>query len=78
MRRLPVAFLSSIVYFEQEMPLDLAETIRALRREHGLCYEALMWALAESDPDPGQCYGFGKALTELACLRLNDDDPAWK
>src|SRR5450631_172769 len=35
-RRLPVAFLSSIVSCEQEMPLDLAQTIRTLRRDHGL------------------------------------------
>jgi hypothetical protein len=60
------------------MPLDLAQTIRTLRRDHGLRYEDIMWSLAESDPDRGQCLGFGKALTELACLALNDSDPAWK
>lgn len=60
------------------MPLDLAQTIRTLRRDHGLRYEDIMWSLAESDPDRGQCFGFGKALTELACLALNDCDPVWK
>jgi hypothetical protein len=60
------------------MPLDLARTIRTLRRDHGLRYEDIMWSLAESDPDRGQCFGFGKALTERACLALNDHDPAWK
>jgi hypothetical protein len=77
-KRLPVAFLSSIVSCEQEMPLDLAETIRKLRRDHGLRYEDIMWSLAESDPDRGQCFGFGKALTELAYVTLKDHDPAWK
>jgi hypothetical protein len=77
-RRLPLAFLNSIVSCEQEMPLDLAETIRKLRRDHGLRYEDIMWSLAESDPDRGQCFGFGKALTELACVTLKDYDPAWK
>jgi hypothetical protein len=32
------------------MPLDLAQTIRTLRRDHGLRYEEVMWSLAESDP----------------------------
>lgn len=77
-RRLPIAVLSSIVSCEQEMPLDLAQTIRTLRRDHGLRYEDIMWSLAESDPDRGQCFGFGRALTELASLTLNDHDPAWK
>jgi hypothetical protein len=77
-RRLPVAFLSSIVSCEQEMPVDLAQTIRTLRRDHGLRYEDIMWSLAESDPDRGQCFGFGKALTEIACSTLKDHDPAWK
>jgi hypothetical protein len=76
-RRLPISLLSNIVSCEQEMPLELAQTIRALRRDHGLRYEDIMWALAESDPDPGQCFGFGKALTEMACWALNDDDLAW-
>jgi hypothetical protein len=60
------------------MPRELAETIRTLRRNHGLSYEQLMWALAQSDPDRSQCYGFGKALVELAGRELQDDDPAWK
>ncbi len=77
-RRLPIAFLSSIVSCEQEMPRELAETIRALRRDHGLRYEDIMWCLAESSPDRGQCFGFGKALTDLACVTLKDHDPAWK
>ena len=77
-RRLPAAFLSDVVSCEQAMPQDLAETIRKLRRDHRLRYEDIMWALAESEPDRGQCFGFGRALTELACLKLNDHDPAWK
>ena len=77
-KRFPVSFLSDVVYGAQEMSPELAETIRTLRRDHGLSYHDLMWSLSESDPDAGQCYGYGKALTELACLRLNDFDPAWK
>ena len=77
-KRLPTSFLSDIVYGADEMPTELAETIRILRRDHGLRYEDLMWSLCQSEPDRSQCYGFGKALTELACLRLNDFDPAWK
>jgi hypothetical protein len=78
MKRFPVSFLGDIVYCARPMPRELAETIRALRRDHGLSYGVVMWALSESDPDTGQCYGFGKALTELACRELNDYDPNWK
>jgi hypothetical protein len=60
------------------MPTDLAQTIRNLRRDQGLRYKDLRWSLAESEPDRGQCFGFGKALTEMACLALNDHDPARK
>jgi hypothetical protein len=76
--RHPVSFLSDVVYSLHPMPRKLAETIRTLRRDHALSYEDLMWALAESDPERSQCYGFGKALVELACRQLQDDDPAWK
>lgn len=75
--RHPVSFLSEIVYSEQPMPRELAETIRTLRREHLLAYEDIMFALAESEPDRGQCHGFGKALTELAACELKDNDPTW-
>jgi hypothetical protein len=78
MKRFPVSFLGDVVYFAQPMPKELAETIRTLRRDHGLDYSDVMWALSESDPDAGQCYGFGKALSELACRELNDYDPNWK
>ena len=77
-KRFPVSFLSAVVYFEQPMPRELAETIRRLRRDHNLSYVNLMWALSESDPNVGHCYGFGKALTERAIIELNDDDPSWK
>ena len=77
-KRFPVSFLSEVVYFTQPMSHELAETIRALRRDHGLSYDALMWALSESDPDMGQCYTFGKALTERAALELKDNDQNWK
>ena len=77
-RRFPVGTLSDIVYCATPMPQELAESIRTLRLEHQLSYEDIMWSLAESDPDAGQCYGFGKALVELACLRLNDFNPSWK
>ena len=56
------------------MPRELGETIRVLRRDHGLTYEAVMWALSESNPDAGRCYGFGKALTERASIGLKDND----
>jgi hypothetical protein len=77
-RRFPVRVPSDIVYCAVPMPKDLAESIRSLRLEHGLSYEDIMWALCESNPDPGQCYGFGKALVELACQCLQDFDPSWK
>lgn len=76
--RHPVSFLSDVVYSLQPMPRALAETICTLRREHGLSYVEFMWALAQSDPDAGQCYGLGKALTEAASMELQDDDPAWR
>jgi hypothetical protein len=78
MKRFPVSFLSEVVYFTQPISRELAETIRALRRDHGLAYDAVMWALSESDPDMGQCYTFGKALTERTVLELKDDDKSWK
>jgi hypothetical protein len=77
-KRFPVSFLSEVVYFTQPMPRGLAETIRILRRDHGLGYDELMWALSESDPAPDQCYTFGKALVERAKLELHDDDPSWR
>ena len=77
-RRFPVSFLNDLVYGSVAMPTELAETIRSLRREHRMRYEDIMWYLCESDPDAGQCYGFGRALTELACQRLADFDPGWK
>jgi len=76
--RFPVAFLSSVVYCEQPMPLELAETIRMLRRDRKLQYEDVMWALCEALLGRGQAGSFGQALTELACLKLHDDDAAWK
>ena len=48
------------------MPLELAETIRTLRLEHRLCYEDTMYSLCESDPDHGQCFGYGKVLVEVS------------
>jgi hypothetical protein len=78
LKRYPVSFLSEVVYFTQPMSRELAETIRTLRRDHGLSYDAVMWALSESDPDMGQCFTFGKALTERAVLELKDNDSSWK
>ena len=77
-RRLPPSAISDIVYGIVPMPVELAESIRTLRLEHRFAYEDVMWALCESDPAPSQCYGFGKALVELACLTLKDYDPNWK
>jgi len=77
-KRFPVSYLSEVIYFIQPMSHELAETVRSLRRDHGLPYEAVMWALSESDPDVGQCFTFGKALTERAVLELRDDDKSWK
>ena len=77
-KRQPISVLNGIAYFEQEMPMELAQTIRTLRRDHSLTYEEIMWALAETDPAQGQCFGFGRALTERACITLQEDDPAWK
>ena len=75
--RFPVAFLSSIVY-EQPMPLELAEAIRVRRRDRKLEYEDVMFALCEGELGRGQAGSFGQALTELASLKLQDSDPAWK
>lgn len=77
-RRFPVAVLNDIVYAAAPMPMELAQTIRTLRREHRLAYEEVMLALCKSEPSRSECYGFGKALVELACQCLNDFDPNWK
>ena len=76
--RFPASVLSDIVYGMAPMPQQLAESFRTLRLNHRLSYQDVMWCLCESDPEPGQCYGFGKALVELACQRLKDSDPGWK
>jgi hypothetical protein len=77
-RRFPASVINDIVCCTVPMPLELAESIRTLRLNYGLSYIDLMWALCESDPDSGQCFGYGKALVELACQRLNDSDRSWK
>ena len=77
-RRFPVSVLNDIVYCATPIPLELAESIRTLRLEHELSYIDVMWALCESAPDSGQCFGYGKALVELACQCLDDFDPRWK
>jgi len=77
-KRYPASFLSEVVYFTQPMSRELAETVRSLRRDHSLSYDAVMWALSESDPDMGQCFTFGKALTERAVIELKDEDTSWK
>jgi hypothetical protein len=77
-RRFPVGVINDIVCCAVPMPLELAESIRTLRLDHGVTYFDLMWALCESDPDSGQCFGYGKALVELACQRLKDFNPSWK
>jgi hypothetical protein len=77
-KRFPVSFLCVVVHFTQPMSRQLAETVRVLRSDHGLAYNEVMWALSESDPDSGQCFTFGKALTERAALELKDDDTSWK
>ena len=76
-RRYPASYLSDVVYCTQPMTTELAETIRVLRREHGVDYASLGFFLCESDPDAGGSFGLGKALTELAALHLQDFDRAW-
>ena len=74
----PIALLSSIVYCEEPMPIELAETTRNLRRDRRLEYEDVMWSLCDGNLARGQAGSFGQALTELACMKLDDHDPAWK
>ena len=60
------------------MSLELAGTIRTLRRDCNLSYEDVMRALSEPDLGLGECFTFGKALTERAFLELKDGDISWK
>ena len=76
-RRYAASYLSDIVYGNQPMTRELARVIRALRRDHGLSYPRLGFCLCESDPDWGGSLGLGKALTELAAIRLKDHDQSW-
>ncbi len=76
-RRYPASYLSEVVYGIQPMTTELAEVIRTLRRDHGIDYAALGFYLCESDPDAGESFGLGKALTELAARCLNDHDRGW-
>jgi hypothetical protein len=59
------------------MTTELAESIRTLRRDHGVDYTRLGFYLCESDPDLGASFGLGKALTELAALHLREDYRTW-
>lgn len=76
-RRYPTAYLSDVVYGIQPMTTELAQVIRALRRDHNVDYASLGFYLCESDPDSGASFGLGKALTELAAMHLNDRDRVW-
>ena len=78
LQRMATTQLARIVFFEEAMSSDLAAVIRSLRRDHTLSYAEIMWALAESNPDGGQCHTFGKALTEQAYRLLKDGDESWK
>ena len=77
-RRYPVSLLSDVVSFVTVMPSELAETIRTLRRDHGVAYAELGYFLCESDPDAGASFGLGKALVEIAVLQIGDEDRSWK
>ena len=64
---------------EVERGVEWDEVLAIARAAEETCYDSV-WVgdhLLYRDPDRGQCFGFGKALTEIACLALNDDDPAW-
>ena len=50
-RTAPSSFLSDVVYFVAQMPTELAETIRMLRRDYGIAYHELSYYLCETDPD---------------------------
>jgi hypothetical protein len=76
-RRFAVSHLTDVVYGIEPMTTELAEVIRILRRDHGVDYARLGFYLCESNPDSGGSLGLGKALTDLAAMRLNDHDPAW-
>ena len=76
-RRYPASYLSDVIYGVQPMTMELAEIIRALRRDHGVDYVRLGFYLCETDPDTGASFGLGRALSELAALHLRDHDPVW-
>jgi len=76
-RRYPASYLCDVVYCIEPMTPELAETIRVLRRDHGIDYVQLGFILCETDPDSGGSFGLGKALTDLAASYLHDRDPAW-
>jgi len=76
-RRYSASHLCDIVYGIQPMTIDLAETIRMLRRDHSVDYTDLGFHLCESTPDQGALFGLGRSLTELASNELQDKDPSW-
>jgi hypothetical protein len=77
-RRYSASHLCDVVYGITPMTTELAETIRNLRRDYGIGYIKLGYCLCESNPDHGASFGVGKALTDLAVLKLNDQDTSWK
>ncbi len=75
--RYPASYLCDVVYSIQPMTSELAELVRILRRDHKVGYRQLGFYLCVSDPDSGGSFGLGRALTEMAAMKLNDFDPAW-
>jgi hypothetical protein len=76
-RRYPTSVLCDVIYGNAPMTIELAESIRTLRRDHQVDYASLGFYLCESDPDGGASFGMGKALTELAAIHLNDKSREW-
>ena len=70
-------YLCDIIYGIEDMPCELAETIRTLRLRYKLQYPELGFYLCETDQDWGASQGMGKALTEIASRVLNDTNSEW-
>ena len=77
-RQYSASYLCDVVYGVKPMTIELAEIIRSLWRDYCIDYTKLGYYLCESNPDSGASFGLGKALTELAVLKLNDPDTSWK
>lgn len=70
-------YLNSVIGCIEPMPIELADAIRCLHKDHGLDYEAVPPYLTTGNTTAPGSWGAGKMLVELAALRLGERHRDW-